>query len=103
MQTSRFVVQQFGEKRFIRSLEIKVNLENLELNALSVDELWTLHEQVAAVLSEKILAEKRGLEERLAMLDRAIANKGKIAATGQNRRPRRYPPVLPKYQNPNDS
>jgi DNA-binding protein H-NS len=85
-------------------LEIKVNLKNLELDPLSIDELWMLHEQVGAVLSEKIIAEKRELEERLATLDRAIANKGKIAraGTGQRRTRRKYPPVLPKYRNPND-
>jgi DNA-binding protein H-NS len=78
----------------------------LELSALSIDELWTLHEQVEAVLSEKIRAEKRELEERLAQINHAIANKAKIARASSSeprRTPRRkYPPVLPKYQNPND-
>jgi DNA-binding protein H-NS len=88
-------------------LELKhVKLGDLELNSLSIDELWTLHEHVGAVLSEKILAEKRGLEERLAKLDRVLVDKTKIAHAGSNgqRRTgrRRYPPVLPKYQNPND-
>jgi DNA-binding protein H-NS len=86
-------------------LEIKVNLKNLELEALSIDELWMLHERVGAVLSEKIIAEKRELEERLATLNRAIANKRKIARAGAGQSGtlrRKYPPVLPKYQNPND-
>jgi DNA-binding protein H-NS len=84
-----------------------VKLGNLELNSLSIDELWTLHEEVGAMLSERILAEKRGLEERLARLDRALANKAKFARAdskaGERRTVRRkYPPVLPKYRNPND-
>jgi DNA-binding protein H-NS len=85
----------------------KVKLGNLELNSLSVDELWKLHEEVGAVLSERILAEKRGLEERLARLNRAMVDKSKIpgtvSKTGQRRTLRRkYPPVLPKYRNPNN-
>jgi DNA-binding protein H-NS len=84
---------------------MQVKLGNLDLNSLSIDELWTLHEQVGAVLSEKIVTEKRQLEERLAKLNRAIADKGKMAGARSGRRGaarRKYPPVLPKYQNPND-
>ncbi|WP_424601395.1 H-NS family nucleoid-associated regulatory protein [Bradyrhizobium sp.] len=86
---------------------MQVKLGNLDLNSLSIDELWTLHEEVGTVLSEKILAEKRGLEERLARLNGAVAEKASIARanskTTQRRALRRkYPPVLPKYQNPNN-
>jgi DNA-binding protein H-NS len=86
---------------------MQVKLGNLDLNSLSIDELWTLHEEVGSVLSEKILAEKRGLEERLAKLNGAVAEKVSIACanskTSQRRALRRkYPPVLPKYQNPNN-
>lgn len=80
----------------------------VNLSSLSVDELWALHEEVGLMLSEKITAEKRGLEERLAKL-----NNGMGRAGGNNRRAvpevdgrlpvrRKYPPVLPKFQNPND-
>lgn len=80
-----------------------MKLGNPDLSSLSIDELWTLHEEVGAVLSEKILAEKRGLEERLARLNRALVEKAAIAKTSQRRTPRRkYPPVHPKYRNPND-
>lgn len=84
-----------------------MKLGNLDLNSLSIDELWTLHEEVGSVLSEKILAEKRGLEERLARLNGAVIAKASIARanskTSQRRALRRkYPPVLPKYQNPNN-
>jgi DNA-binding protein H-NS len=84
---------------------MQVRLGNIDLYSVSIDELWTLHEQVGAVLSEKIVAEKRQLEERLARLNRAIANKGKMAGARSDQRGavrRKYPPVLPKYQNPND-
>ena len=84
-----------------------MKLSNLDLNSLSIDQLWTLHEEVGTVLSEKISAEKLGLEERLARLNGAVAEKASIARanskTSQRRAFRRkYPPVLPKYQNPNN-
>jgi DNA-binding protein H-NS len=85
----------------------QVKLGNLDLNSRSIDELWTLHEEVSAVLSKKILAEKHGLEERLARLNRAMSEKATItrpaSKTSQRRALRRkYPPVLPKYQNPSN-
>jgi DNA-binding protein H-NS len=80
----------------------------INLSSLTVDELWALHEEVGAILSEKINAEKRGLEERLAKLnsgslvDPAGSRRAaqKVGARGAVRR--KYPPVLPKFQNPND-
>jgi DNA-binding protein H-NS len=86
---------------------MQVKLGNLDLNSLSIDELWTLHEEVGTLLSEKILTEKRGLEERLARLDGAVAKRASIARTNSKTSQRRglrrkYPPVLPKYQNPNN-
>jgi DNA-binding protein H-NS len=78
-----------------------------DLKSLSIDELWALHEQVGTLLSERITAEKRGLEERLAKLNGSSAGKAKmthaVLKIGARRAVRRkYPPVLPKYQNPGD-
>jgi DNA-binding protein H-NS len=74
-----------------------------ELKSLSVDELWELHEAVAAELTDKIAAERAKLEERLQKLG-AVELQGPGAAgtaRKQQRRPRRpYPKVLPKYRNP---
>jgi DNA-binding protein H-NS len=86
---------------------MQVKPGSLDMHSMSTEELWTLREEVCVVLSEKILAEKRGLEERLARLDPVLADKARSARAGtktrRSRRPRRkYPPVLPKYQNPND-
>jgi DNA-binding protein H-NS len=78
---------------------------NADFNSLSIDELWTLHEDIGAVLSEKIVAETGELEERLAKLNRAMADRAKFARAESGRRRvvrRKYPPVLPKYRNPND-
>jgi DNA-binding protein H-NS len=91
----------------------EVKLGKFNLSSLSIDELWKLHEEVGAMLSERITAEKRELEKRLAKLNRgSISDKilipGKAAVKrvilqSDARRPRRkYPPVLPKFQNPAD-
>jgi len=36
----------------------------LELESMSLDELWSLHEELSETLSARIKAEKRRLEER---------------------------------------
>lgn len=84
-----------------------MKLSKLDLKSLSVDDLWSLHGQVGIVLSEKITAEKRGLEERLAQLNRTFIEKPAIKRAAlkiSERRAvrRKYPPVLPKYRNPSD-
>lgn len=82
-------------------------ISKLHLSSLSIDELWALHEEVGAVLSGKITAEKRELEERLAKLNSASFEKAKskhaaLRVSEPRVGRRKYPPVLPKYQNPND-
>jgi DNA-binding protein H-NS len=59
------------------------------LNSMSIEELWSLHEQLDSVLASKLSAEKAELEKKLGQL--------KTAHTTA-RRP--YPPVLPKFRNP---
>jgi DNA-binding protein H-NS len=66
-------------------------MDNRELKQMPIDELWALHEEVRAVLTARIAAEKRVLEERLDQLDNQ-------ANASQRRRP--YPPVKPKFRNP---
>lgn len=78
------------------------------LQSLSIDELWAFHEEVGAVLSKRIAAEKRELEARLARLNRSSISDGaaikRAALQSGERRPlrRKYPPVLPKFRNPLD-
>lgn len=67
-----------------------------ELKSLSTDELWMLHEAVAAALAEKMIAEKNLLDERLNRLARKSVKP--TGSTFKRRRP--YPPVLPKFRNP---
>jgi hypothetical protein len=47
---------------------------------MSVDELWALHQEVAATLVAKITAEKEVIEDRLRLLDQARSD-----ANGNNR------------------
>jgi len=75
------------------------------LSSLSMEELWALHEQVGNILAEKITNEKRELEQRLAKLNSGLMAKAKRPdLQAAERRPvrRKYPPVLPKFQNPSD-
>src|ERR1700709_2013274 len=77
------------------------------LDAMSIDEMWQLHEEISQVLSARLTSEKRQLEKRLAQLRRekelrqsepAEAHSSK----GAPRERRKYPRVFPKYQNPNE-
>src|SRR6516164_5864898 len=69
------------------------HMEQAALNSMSIDQLWRLHEEVAAKLAEKIAAEKVRLDARL----REIQPQSRFSP-GRARRP--YPPVFPKYRNP---
>ena len=64
------------------------------LESLSLDELWSLHEQVDAILARKLSAEKAKLSQRL----RQLAAQQNPNTVNRSRAP--YPPVFPKYVNP---
>ncbi|NOJ40378.1 H-NS histone family protein [Bradyrhizobium sp. WSM 1791] len=63
---------------------------------MSTDELWALHEEVAARLATTLLAQKRLLEDRLKQLKGVVEAERTKSSTG--RRP--YPTVVPKFRNP---
>jgi DNA-binding protein H-NS len=63
-----------------------------DLELMSVEELWALHMEIDAVLTRRISAEKRQLDQRLRQLGSGAGN------VRRERRP--YPRVLPKYRNP---
>ena len=44
--------------------------KKFNLDAMSVDEMWRLHEKIGQVLSVRLTSEKRELEKRLAKLRR---------------------------------
>ena len=75
-----------------------------DLEAMEVDELWLIHEELTKLLSEKIAAEKSELEKRLAKLNQVekfgeVRDRTRSSKTSRGPR-RRYPKVLPKYSNP---
>lgn len=67
------------------------------LRSLSTDELWALHEEIGDALGKKLAAEKKTLEDRLKLLKRAPVDQ---TPREPERRP--YPPVYPKFKNPDD-
>jgi DNA-binding protein H-NS len=81
-----------------------MSTKKIDLEALSADDLWSLHEQISRILSARITSEKRELEKRLAVLNRGggVIEGGDAPqsynANGKARR--RYPRVFPKYRNP---
>jgi len=64
---------------------------------MSTEKLWALHQKLAATLAVKLAAEKKMLEKRLNLLTKARVEQTVKAA---ERRP--YPPVFPKFRNPEE-
>lgn len=79
--------------------------KKFDLDAMSTDEMWQLHEEISQALSVKLTSEKRQLEKRLAQLrkEKEIPQLEAVDRQLKDSRPerRKYPRVLPKYQNPN--
>jgi DNA-binding protein H-NS len=63
-------------------------MERTDLDRMGTEDLWSLHVEVSQLLQQKIQQEKLRLEERLKRLQTPVSG----------RRP--YPPVSPKYCNP---
>ncbi len=83
-------------------------MKKIDLEGMSFDDLWSLHEQISQILSVRITSEKRELERRLAVLNRGMDTiEGKDKDSAQNnsngKARRKYPRVLPKYRNPQTS
>jgi DNA-binding protein H-NS len=60
-----------------------------DLESMSVDELWSLYEQVSSVLARKMAAEKARLDQRLQQL-------GLTGATNRTNARRLHPPGVSK-------
>lgn len=69
-------------------------MQSLDLKAMTVDQLWNLHEKLVAELGQKITEEKAKLETRLRQINSTRLESNR----SQERRP--YPKVHPKYRNP---
>jgi DNA-binding protein H-NS len=80
--------------------------KKVDLESMSLDDLWSLHEEISAILSTRIKAEKHELEKRLAFLNGGsdVISHAAASRSLQNGKARRkYPRVLPKYRNPQTS
>jgi DNA-binding protein H-NS len=75
-----------------------------DFDAMTVDELWQLHEQLSDILSVRLTSEKRELEDRLGQLrrEKGMRPSEVVDAQATPRERRKYPRVLPKYQNPDE-
>jgi DNA-binding protein H-NS len=80
-----------------------MSAKKFDLEAMSVDDLWSLHERISGILSTRINAEKHELEKRLAILSRGLPGQAGASGAPGERPRRRYPVVLPKYRNPQTS
>ena len=58
----------------------RTSMDKSELEAMPLDDLWALHERLTALLSKRILAEKRQLENRLVQLNRGKVVQASAAA-----------------------
>src|SRR5664280_1867093 len=80
-------------------------MKKLNLAAMSIDEMWELHEEISRVLSVRLTSEKRELEKRLTQLRREKETQQLEPVdtqSGGHRERRKYPRVYPKYRNPNE-
>ena len=69
-------VEQKRRARVIAPKEHRSRIEEEDLSSMSADELWSLHQKVAATLVARITAEKELVEDRLRLLNqvRGAAN-----------------------------
>ena len=65
-----------------------MRMKRADFERMGTDDLWSLHVEVSQLLEQRIKQEKLQLEERLKRLQTPVSG----------RRP--YPPVSPKYRNP---
>src|ERR1700738_4774514 len=67
-----------------------------DVEILSTEELWVLHQKVTATLKAKIIAENKVLEDRLSQL----IGRFRVEQTSETTERRSYPTVFPKFRNP---
>lgn len=93
-----------------RSDEFGRMIKKINLDTMSIDEMWRLHEKIAEVLSARLLSEKRELEKRLTKLrgeTRRQQESSQVELSDDQptvvlRERRKFPRLSPKYQNPSE-
>ena len=71
-------------------------MKRCDVEILSTEELWILHQKVTATLKAKIIAENKVLEDRLSQL----IGRFRVEQTSETTERRSYPTVFPKFRNP---
>jgi DNA-binding protein H-NS len=74
----------------------RLKMKLSDLKSLTLDELWSLHENIASALTLKIEAEKKVLDHRLQQLHSSASAGVPKTANGQQS----YRRVHPKFRNP---
>jgi DNA-binding protein H-NS len=72
-------------------------MKDMDLENMSLDRLWDLHEKLGSMLADRMTAEKRELEVKLGMLQNR-----ELGRVDRVRQRRAYPKVYPKFRNPAD-
>jgi DNA-binding protein H-NS len=76
-----------------------MSMKRYDLKSMSTHQLSILYDKISATLTERIVAEKRVLEDRLKQLNRRAPLDER---TSETPRRRAYPTVLPKFRNPDN-
>ena len=71
-------------------------MKRSDVEILSTEELWVLHQKITATLKAKIIAENKVLEDRLSQL----IGRFRVEQTRETPERRFYPTVFPKFRNP---
>ena len=74
----------------------QLEMQRSQLDVMSIEQLWNLHEEVATELTRKMKLEKSKLEEHL----RKVSSVSHLVSADVKRELRPYPKVLAKYRNP---
>jgi DNA-binding protein H-NS len=82
--------------RFVLKRGQSAHMKLTDLKSLTLDELWSLHEEIAPVLARKMEAAKKILEHRLQQLHLSTGSSVPETTNGQQS----YRRVYPKYRNP---
>jgi DNA-binding protein H-NS len=66
-----------------------------KLETMPLDKLWNLHQELVVILASRVEAQKLEIDRRLDELGQRFGGSPKDIP-----QPRPYPPVLPKFRNP---
>jgi len=105
--TVAMVKKNLDSKRMtLDSRKTKPDSKKVNLDTMSAEEMWELHEEVSRALIVCLTSAKRKAEKRLELLHRDREGPSLTFSDGMKELPpmprRKYPRVYPKYQNPQE-